>query len=628
MFLCKIRTAATKQHWTTVCRWCLGAALALGLGCAAAQDLVSERAYFEDPSGKMELAQVIDAPFQTGQSILNRGVTHSAIWLRFVVLSPSNPGKLTLRVLPSTMDELTLYAPPSAESPSFERIDLGAWPSKAAYVWMSDGGSKRTSYYLRVASSRSMALSVQVLDASGDRELEILRATFFGAVLASVVIVLLGMMALYVQRRDPLNLLLGFNLAASFLLFLAWFGYWRDYSFIAPFAPKVIYQYVALIDVGSGIAFHWVLLRRFGLSPWMRKIAWASAACFVALFVAYPLLEGHLRTTLSLAFGGGSAAVLMILMPLALRKHRLAQRVIGGMAMLFQLATVYAGATLLGLLQAQPVDINLPATRMLLTPILFGLVAWMLDHDLRGQLQLARINEDLSKRLAAEEVKRRQTQERFMTMLMHEVKTPLSIIQLATASVARGIEKDSKGAERIRNIERAVDDLNGLVERCGQADRLAEGAENVMLRFQNFTLQTLIGDLLESLGAGRIDVRTPGRAWLKSDYQYLRLVLLNLLSNGLKYSTPGSTVLLKVTPADREGVAGLEMRVESKVGPVGYPDPKKIFTRYYRAEAARSQMGAGLGLWLSQEVARQLGTEISLRMESGVVAFTFWTETA
>jgi hypothetical protein len=277
MFLRKTRTAAMKQHWNVVCRWCLGAALALGLGCAAAQDLVSERAYFEDPSGKMELAQVIDAPFQTGQSILNRGVTHSAIWLRFVVLSPSNPGKLTLRVLPSTMDELTLYAPLSAESPSFERIDLGAWPSKAAYVWMSDGGSKRTSYYLRVASSRSMALSVQVLDASGDRELEILRATFFGAVLASVVIVLLGMMALYVQRRDPLNLLLGFNLAASFFLFLAWFGYWRDYSFIAPFAPKVIYQYIALIDVGSGIAFHWVLLRRFGLSPWMRKIAWAWA---------------------------------------------------------------------------------------------------------------------------------------------------------------------------------------------------------------------------------------------------------------------------------------------------------------------------------------------------------------
>jgi signal transduction histidine kinase len=628
IFLRKIRIAATKQRVAAALRWCLAGALALGLGCAAAQDLVSERAYFEDSSGKMELAQVIDAPFQTGDSILSRGVTRSAIWLRFVVVNPPSPGKLTLRVLPATMDELTLYAPPSAASSSFQRIDLGAWPSKADYGWTSHGGSQRTTYYLRVASSRSMALSVQVLDESGYRGFEIQRGTFFGGVLAAVVIVMLGLLALYVQRRDPLNLLLGLNLSASFVLFLAWFGYWNDYSFIASLPTKVVYQYISLVDIGSGIAFHWMLLKRFGLLPWMRKIAWASAACFAALFVAYPFLEGHLRTTLSFAFGGGSAAVLLMMMPVALRKHRLGQRVIGGMAMCFQLATVYAGAALLGLLQAQPVDINLPASRMLLTPILFGLVAWMLDHDLRGQLQLARINEDVSKRLVAEEVKRRQMQERFMTMLMHEVKTPLSIIQLATASVARGIEPGSKDAERIKNIDRAVDDLNGLVERCGQADRLAEGAENVMLRFQSFTLQTLIGDLLESLGAKRIDVRTPGQVWLKSDYQYLRLVLLNLLSNGLKYSAPGSTVLLRVTPADREGVAGLEMRVENKVGPVGYPDPKKIFSRYYRAEAARSQMGAGLGLWLSQEVARQLGTEISLRMESGVVAFMFWTENA
>jgi signal transduction histidine kinase len=264
---------------------------------------------------------------------------------------------------------------------------------------------------------------------------------------------------------------------------------------------------------------------------------------------------------------------------------------------------------------------------MLLTPILFGLVAWMLDHELRGQLQLALVNESLSKRLASEESQRRQTQARFMTMLMHEVKTPLSIIQLATASLARGIEHDSAEAQRIQNIDRAVDDLNGLVERCGQADRLAEGAEEVELRMQTFTLQTLIGDLLESLGAERIEVHAPGPTRLKSDYQYLRLVLLNLLSNALKYSAPGSIVLLKIAPAERDGVSGLQIHVENKVGPVGYPDPKKIFSRYYRAEGARSQMGAGLGLWLSQEVARQLGTEISLILASDSVAFTFWAET-
>jgi hypothetical protein len=596
------------------------------MGCAAAQDLIIERAYFEDPSGKMELAQVIDAPFQVGVGILNSGVTHSAIWLRFVVQSPANPATLTLRVLPATMDELTLYVPASSALPGFQRFEMGAWSYKCDYVWNSEGGSQRKTYYLRVTSSRSMALAVQVLDGPGYLGLENQRATLFGAVLASVVIVLLGLITLFLQRRDPLNLLLGVNLAASFVLFLAWFGYFQDYSFIAPLAPKVVYQYISLIDIGSGISFHWMLLRRFGLSPWMRKIAWVCAAGFVALFIGYSFIEGHLRTILSFAFGGGAAAVLLVLMPVALRKHRWGQRLIGGIAMLFQFATVYSGALLLGLLQAQPLDINLPATRMLLTPVLFGLVAWMLDHELRGQLQSALVNEALSKRLASEEVQRRQTQARFMTMLMHEVKTPLSIIQLATASLARRIEHDSQDFERIQNIDRAVEDLNGLVERCGQADRLAEGAEAVRLRLQTFTLQTLVGDLLESLGAERIEVQIPGHSGIKSDYQYLRLVLLNLLSNALKYSAPRSTVLLKITPADRDGASGLQIRVENKIGPVGCPDPKKTFSRYYRAEGARSQMGAGLGLWLSQEVARQLGTEISLLLEPDAVAFTFWVE--
>jgi hypothetical protein len=215
-----------------------------------------------------------------------------------------------------------------------------------------------------------------------------------------------------------------------------------------------------------------------------------------------------------------------------------------------------------------------------------------------------------------------------MTMLMHEVKTPLSIVQLASVSLARGIAPDSKDKTRIQSIDRAVEDLNSLIERCGQADRLAEGAQKAKLQVQSFRLQTLIGDVLESVGAERIEVRAQGQVWLKSDYQYLRLVLLNLLGNALKYSASRSTIVWLISPAERDGVAGLVIEVENQVGVAGYPDPKKVFSRYYRAEGARSQMGAGLGLWLSQEVAHQLGTEISMHKRSGCVAFSFWMQTA
>jgi signal transduction histidine kinase len=451
---------------------------------------------------------------------------------------------------------------------------------------------------------------------------------FFGAVAACLAFVLLGLVLLFVQRRELLNVFLVVNLASSFVLFVAWFGYWRDYPALADLVNRDVHQYLVLVDMASGIGFHWALLSRFGLSWWMRKIAWLCGASFVGLFIGLPLIEAHFFAQLALMVCGLFAAVLLLLVPLTLVKHRPAQRVVGGVAMFFLLTVTYSCAALLGWVSAASTDMSLPAWRMLVTPVLFGFVAWLVDRDTRSQLQLAQANDVLSKRFALDEAQRRQTQSRFMTMLMHEVKTPLSIVQLASASLARSIAPDSKDTARIQSIDRAVEDLNGLMERCGQADRLAEGADQAKLQMQTFRLQTLIGDVLESVGAERIEVRAQGQVWLKSDYQYLRLILLNLLGNALKYSASRSTVVLNISAAERDGVAGLVVQVENQLGAAGYPDPGKVFSRYYRAEGARSQMGAGLGLWLSQEVARQLGTEISLRTQPGCVVFAFWMPTA
>jgi signal transduction histidine kinase len=629
MLLDQFGLPSLANSWAAVRRWCLGALLVMGVGGVAAQDLVTERAFFEDPSGTMELAQVIDAPFQSADFILNRGVTRSAVWMRFLVRAPVRSGELTLHLLPAVLDEVTLYAPQAGDHTQFQRVDLSAWPPKAEYAWLVDDGPQPGAYYyVRVANSRALIFSAQVLDTPGYRRVEITSGIFFGAVVACLAFVLLGLLLLFVQRREMLNVFLAVNLASSFVLFVAWFGYWRDYPAFGHFATRDVHQYLVLVDMASGIGFHWALLSRFGLSRWMRKIVWVCGASFVGLFVGLPFLDAHLLAKSALVVCGLSAAVLVWLVPLSLVKHRPAQRVVGGVAMFFLLTVTYSCAALLGWVSAASTDMSLPAWRMLVTPVLFGFVAWLVDRDTRSQLQLAQANDVLSKRFALDEAQRRQTQSRFMTMLMHEVKTPLSIVQLASASLARSIAPDSKDTARIQSIDRAVEDLNGLIERCGQADRLAEGADKAKLQMQTFRLQTLIGDVLESVGAERIEVRAPGKASLKSDYQYLRLILLNLLGNALKYSAPRSTVVLTIAAAERDGVAGLAMQVENQMGAAGYPDPGKVFSRYYRAEGARSQMGAGLGLWLSQEVARQLGTEISLRTQPGCVIFAFWTPSA
>ena len=74
--------------------------------------------------------------------------------------------------------------------------------------------------------------------------------------------------------------------------------------------------------------------------------------------------------------------------------------------------------------------------------------------------------------------------------------------------------------------------------------------------------------------------------------------------------------------------AGVRFSVLNGVGAAGRPDPAQVFVRYYRAEAARGQVGAGLGLWLAQAVARQLGAELHFQPAQAQVIFSFSLELA
>jgi signal transduction histidine kinase len=54
--------------------------------------------------------------------------------------------------------------------------------------------------------------------------------------------------------------------------------------------------------------------------------------------------------------------------------------------------------------------------------------------------------------------------------------------------------------------------------------------------------------------------------------------------------------------------------VENSLGKIEPPDPSQIFQRYYRAESAKKFAGTGLGLWLSQTLAQQIGARVDMKV--------------
>jgi signal transduction histidine kinase len=112
-------------------------------------------------------------------------------------------------------------------------------------------------------------------------------------------------------------------------------------------------------------------------------------------------------------------------------------------------------------------------------------------------------------------------------------------------------------------------------------------------------------------------------ATLTSDLHYIKLILSNLLSNALKYSPPDSLVELEIRSQTHAYAPFIEFIVSNEIGPGGLPDADQLFERFYRAESARNQSGAGLGLWLSQSLAHALSSELVYQGEDGRASFSF-----
>jgi signal transduction histidine kinase len=104
-----------------------------------------------------------------------------------------------------------------------------------------------------------------------------------------------------------------------------------------------------------------------------------------------------------------------------------------------------------------------------------------------------------------------------------------------------------------------------------------------------------------------------------ADPELLRLAVSQLLDNACKYSTPGSTVTLKIS-RERDQIA---VRVLSDGNPIPSSERNKIFDRFYRGlEGRRLGPGSGLGLFVARKIVLALGGGLDLESASGGAAST------
>ena len=128
----------------------------------------------------------------------------------------------------------------------------------------------------------------------------------------------------------------------------------------------------------------------------------------------------------------------------------------------------------------------------------------MYEFDKREKLLENEVNFRTHLIQNADEQKRRKTYEAFMAMLVHEIKTPLSIIQIAALSLGRRYDNHSTELLRINHIDKAVNDINEILFKSIQVSDI----ENNTLKIKNIFKKDLeffskkIGDIGFGLNAG------------------------------------------------------------------------------------------------------------------------------
>ncbi|TMC05133.1 MAG: ATP-binding protein [Chloroflexi bacterium] len=109
--------------------------------------------------------------------------------------------------------------------------------------------------------------------------------------------------------------------------------------------------------------------------------------------------------------------------------------------------------------------------------------------------------------------------------------------------------------------------------------------------------------------------RPPEPLWADVDPDRLQIVVRNLVSNAVKYSAAGAPIAVTVARRDHHAFVAV---TDTGIG-INKDDQRSLFTRFGRIQSAATAHtpGAGLGLWLSREIARMHDGDLTVESEPG-----------
>jgi heavy metal sensor kinase len=210
-----------------------------------------------------------------------------------------------------------------------------------------------------------------------------------------------------------------------------------------------------------------------------------------------------------------------------------------------------------------------------------------------------------------------RTLSQFVADASHELRTPLAVIR-TTAELALRRERTAESyRESLESVAAEANRMTMLVENLLTLARSDAGTAEMPL--EPLDLRDVVGDVVREMSglaeARSIAVKTvfgEDAQTVAGNRPALHRLLVVLLDNALKYSAAGGEVTVRV-----DNLHDVRLAVDDSGPGIPEKDLPHIFERFYRADAARSGGGSGLGLALAQSIARLHGSQIEASNRDG-----------
>jgi len=218
----------------------------------------------------------------------------------------------------------------------------------------------------------------------------------------------------------------------------------------------------------------------------------------------------------------------------------------------------------------------------------------------------------------AKEKELSELKSRFVSMASHEFRTPLSTIMSSASLISKYVEEsqNEKRQKHVDRIKSAVINLTGILNDFLSLSKIEEGRiELTKIEVNLNALCDLVHDEVKGLlkKNQKIIHQHKEGLHLVSDNRILKNILFNLVSNAIKYSDEGDTIICRTSKK------GDRTLIEVEDEGIGIPEneQKYMFERFFRASNVETIQGTGLGLTIVKRYTELLGGNISFESKFG-----------